>query len=307
MEDILGLIGSVLASAIRYATPLVLAALGGLFSERSGVVNIGLEGLMLISAFTGVVGAYFSGNVLVGVLFALAGGLVFSLIHAVMCVTFEADQIISGVAINLLALGGTGFLMVLIFGSGGTSPRIGGFSEVPIPLLSQIPIIGPAFFNQSPLVYLMFLLIPLTFFVVYRTPFGLRLRATGEAPEAVDTAGVSVTRMRYYGVAISGLLAALGGAYFSMDQLSAFTERMTAGAGFIALAALISGRWNPIGAAVAALMFGFAQAVTFRIAQDAIPLEFLQMFPYILTIVALAAFGGRAIAPAAVGKPYRKE
>jgi len=307
MEDVLGLIGSVLASAIRYATPLVLAALGGLFSERSGVVNIGLEGLMLISAFTGVVGAYFSGNVIVGVLFALAGGLLFSLIHAIMCVTFEADQIISGVAINLLALGGTGFLMVLIFGSGGTSPRIGGFSEVPIPLLSQIPIIGPAFFNQSPLVYLMFLLIPLTFFVVYRTPFGLRLRATGEAPEAVDTAGVSVTRMRYYGVALSGLLAALGGAYFSMDQLSAFTERMTAGAGFIALAALISGRWNPIGAAVAALVFGFAQAVTFRIAQDAIPLEFLQMFPYILTIVALAAFGGRAIAPAAVGKPYRKE
>ena len=307
MEDILGLIGSVLASAIRYATPLVLAALGGLFSERSGVVNIGLEGLMLISAFTGVVGAYFSGNVLVGVLFALAGGLVFSLIHAVMCVTFEADQIISGVAINLLALGGTGFLMVLIFGSGGTSPRIGGFSEVPVPLLSQIPIIGPAFFNQSPLVYLMFLLIPLTFFVVYRTPFGLRLRATGEAPEAVDTAGVSVTRMRYYGVALSGLLAALGGAYFSMDQLSAFSERMTAGAGFIALAALISGRWNPIGAAVAALVFGFAQAVTFRIAQDAIPLELLQSFPYVLTIVALAAFGGRAIAPAAVGKPYRKE
>ena len=307
MEDALGLIGSVLASAIRYATPLVLAALGGLFSERSGVVNIGLEGLMLISAFTGVVGAYFSGNVLVGVLFALAGGLVFSLIHAVMCVTFEADQIISGVAINLLALGGTGFLMVLIFGSGGTSPRIGGFSEVPVPLLSQIPIIGPAFFNQSPLVYLMFLLIPLTFFVVYRTPFGLRLRATGEAPEAVDTAGVSVTQMRYYGVALSGLLAALGGAYFSMDQLSAFSEGMTAGAGFIALAALISGRWNPIGAAVAALVFGFAQAVTFRIAQDAIPLELLQSFPYVLTIVALAAFGGRAIAPAAVGKPYRKE
>jgi simple sugar transport system permease protein len=307
MEDILGLVGSVLASAIRYATPLVLAALGGLFSERSGVVNIGLEGLMLISAFTGVVGAYFSGNVLVGLIFALAGGLVFSLIHAVMCVTFEADQIISGVAINLLALGGTGFLMVLIFGSGGTSPRIGGFSEVPIPLLSQIPIIGPAFFNQSPLVYLMFLLIPLTFFVVYRTPFGLRLRATGEAPEAVDTAGVSVTRMRYYGVALSGLLAALGGAYFSMDQLSAFSERMTAGAGFIALAALISGRWNPVGAAVAALVFGFAQAVTFRIAQDAIPLELLQSFPYVLTIVALAAFGGRAVAPAAVGKPYRKE
>ncbi len=307
MEDVLGLVGSVLASAIRYATPLVFAALGGLFSERSGVVNIGLEGLMLISAFTGVVGAYFSGNVLVGLLFALAGGLVFALIHALMSVTFEADQIISGTAINLLALGGTAFLMVLIFGSGGTSPRIAGFDELPIPLLSQIPVVGPALFNHSPLVYLMFLLIPVVYFVVFRTPFGLRLRATGEAPEAVDTAGVSVTRMRYYGVALSGLLAALGGAYFSMDQLSAFSEGMTAGAGFIALAALISGRWNPIGAAVAALVFGFAQAVTFRIAQDAIPLELLQSFPYVLTIVALAAFGGRAIAPAAVGKPYRKE
>lgn len=307
MEDIVGLVGSVLASAIRYATPIVFAALGGLFSERSGVVNIGLEGLMLISAFTGVVGAYLSGNVLVGVLFALAGGLLFALIHAVMCVTFETDQIISGVAINLLALGGTGFLMVLIFGSGGTSPRIAGFTEYPIPLLSRVPVIGPALFNHSPLIYLMFLTIPVVYFVVFRTPFGLRLRATGEAPEAVDTAGVSVARMRYYGVALSGLLAALGGVYFSMDQLSAFTEGMTVGTGFIALAALISGRWNPIGAAVAALLFGFAQAVTFRIAQDAIPLELLQSFPYVLTIIALAAFGGRAIAPAAVGKPYRKE
>jgi general nucleoside transport system permease protein len=307
MEDLLGLIGSVLASTVRYATPLVFAALGGLFSERSGVVNIGLEGLMLISAFTGVVGAYFSGNVLVGVLFALAGGLIFALIHALMSVTFEADQIISGTAINLLALGSTGFLMVEIFGSGGTSPRIGGFDEIPIPLLSRIPIIGPALFNHSPLVYLMLALIPVVYFVVFRTAFGLRLRATGEAPEAVDTAGVSVPRMRYYGVALSGLLAALGGAYFSMDQLSAFSEGMTAGAGFIALAALISGRWNPIGVAAAALLFGFAQAVTFRVAQGAIPLELLQSFPYVLTIVALAAFGGRAVAPAAVGKPYRKE
>src|SRR5215207_1349090 len=157
--------GPILQSTVRNATPLVLAALGGLFSERSGVVNIGLEGLMLISAFTGVVGAYFSGNVLVGVLFALAGGLVFSLIHAVMCVTFEADQIISGVAINLLALGGTGFLMVLIFGSGGTSPRVSGFKEVAIPLLSDIPLIGSALFNQSLLVYLMYLLISITWFV----------------------------------------------------------------------------------------------------------------------------------------------
>ena len=308
MEDFFGSLGPILASTVRNATPLVFAAMGGMFSERSGVVNIALEGLMLISAFAGVAGAYMSGSAWVGLGFALAAGLLFALIHALMCVTFEADQIISGTAINLLALGGTGFLMVIVFGQGGTSPRVEQFGAVGIPLLADIPIIGQAFFNQSLLVYLMYLLIPVTFFVVFRTPFGLRLRATGEVPEAVDTAGVSVYRMRYYGVALSGLLAALGGAYLSMGLLSAFTENMTGGRGFIALAALIFGRWNPLGAAGAALLFGFAQAITFRAGgQEIIPIEFLQMLPYILTIVVLAGFGGRAIAPAAIGKPYRKE
>jgi ABC-type uncharacterized transport system permease subunit len=307
VDDILTSLGTLLASTIRNATPLIFAALGGMFSERSGVVNIGLEGLMLISAFAGVVGGFLSGSALVGLGFGLAAGLLFALIHALMCITFEADQIISGTAINLLALGGTGFLMVLIFGSGGTSPRVSGFKEVAIPLLSDIPLIGPALFNQSLLVYLMYALIPITWFVVFRTPFGLRLRATGEVPEAVDTAGVSVARMRYYGVALSGLLAALGGVYLSMGILSAFTENMTVGRGFIALAALIFGRWNPIGAAGAALLFGFGLAVSFQVPQEAVPIEFIQMLPYILTIVALAGFGGRAIAPAAIGKPYRKE
>jgi general nucleoside transport system permease protein len=307
VDDFLTAFGTLLASTIRNSTPLIFAALGGMFSERSGVVNIGLEGLMLISAFAGVVGAYLSGSALVGLGFALAAGLIFALIHALMCITFEADQIISGTAINLLALGGTGFLMVQIFGSGGTSPRVPGFKEVAVPLLSDIPLIGPALFNQSLLVYLMYLLIPITWFVAFRTPFGLRLRATGEVPEAVDTAGVSVSRMRYYGVALSGLLAACGGVYLSMGILSAFTEGMTNGRGFIALAALIFGRWNPIGAAGAALLFGFALAVTYQVPQEVIPLEFIQMLPYVLTIVALAAFGGRAIAPAAIGKPYRKE
>jgi general nucleoside transport system permease protein len=307
VDDIFNSFGTLLASTIRNATPLIFAALGGMFSERSGVVNIGLEGLMLISAFAGVVGAFLSGSALVGLGFGLAAGLVFALIHALMCITFEADQIISGTAINLLALGGTGFLMVLIFGSGGTSPRVSGFKEVAIPLLSDIPLIGPALFIQSLLVYLMYLLIPITWFVVFRTPFGLRLRATGEVPEAVDTAGVSVARMRYYGVALSGLLAACGGVYLSMGILSAFTENMTTGRGFIALAALIFGRWNPIGAAGAALLFGLGLAVTFQAPQDVIPLEFIQMLPYVLTIVALAGFGGRAIAPADIGRPYRKE
>ena len=307
MDDVLTTLGTLLASTIRNATPLIFAALGGMFSERSGVVNIGLEGLMLISAFAGVVGASLSGSALVGLGFGLGAGLVLALIHALMCITFEADQIISGTAINLLALGGTGYLMVLIFGSGGTSPRVNGFKEVAIPGLSDIPLIGPALFNQSLLVYLMYVLIPITYVGVFRTPFGLRLRATGEVPEAVDTAGVSVARMRYYGVALSGLLAACGGVYLSMGILSAFTENMTGGRGFIALAALIFGRWNPIGAAAAALLFGFGLAVTFQVPQEAIPVEFIQMLPYVLTIVALASFGGRAIAPAAIGKPYRKE
>jgi general nucleoside transport system permease protein len=307
VDDVLTTLGTLLASTIRNATPLIFAALGGMFSERSGVVNIGLEGLMLISAFAGVVGASLSGSALVGLGFGLGAGLVFALIHALMCITFEADQIISGTAINLLALGGTGYLMVLIFGSGGTSPRVNGFKEVAIPGLSDIPLIGPALFNQSLLVYLMYVLIPITYVGVFRTPFCLRLRATGEVPEAVDTAGVSVARMRYYGVALSGLLAACGGVYLSMGILSAFTENMTGGRGFIALAALIFGRWNPIGAAAAALLFGFGLAVTFQVPQEAIPIEFIQMLPYVLTIVALASFGGRAIAPAAIGKPYRKE
>jgi simple sugar transport system permease protein len=307
VQDLLGSLGPLLASTVRNATPLIFAALGGMFSERSGVVNIGLEGLMLIAAFAGVVGAHASGSAWIGLCSGLAAGLLFALIHALMCITFEADQIISGTAINLLALGGTGFLMVEIFGGGGTSPRVDGFKEVSIPLLSKIPLIGPALFDQSLLVYLMYVLIPLTYFAVFRTPFGLRLRATGEVPEAVDTAGVSVTRMRYYGVALSGLLAACGGVYLSMGILSAFTENMTAGRGFIALAALIFGRWNPIGAAGAALLFGFAQAITYQVSQEVIPIEFIHMLPYILTIVVLAGFGGRAIAPAAIGKPYRKE
>src|SRR3712207_4023280 len=197
-----------------------------MFSERSGVVNIGLEGLMLISAFAGVVGASLSGNAFVGLGFVLAAGLAFALIHALMCVTFEADQIISGTALNLLALGGTGFLMVAIFGAGGTSPRVEGFEELPIPLLSDIPVVGPALFSQSLLVYVMYLLVPITFFALFRTPFGLRLRATGEVPEAVDTAGVSVTRMRYYGVAMSGLLASLGGVYLSMGRSEGHTSEL---------------------------------------------------------------------------------
>lgn len=303
MEELTAL----LTSTIRNATPLGFAALGGLFSERSGVINIGLEGMMLMSAFAGVAGASLTGSTLLGLLIALLVGLLFGLIHAVATITFEADQIISGIAINLLAIGGTGLLMVVIFGSGGTSPRIDDFDVIRIPGLADIPIIS-AVFNQTALVYLLYALVPIIWWVLFRSRFGLRLRAVGEVPEAVDTSGVNVFRLRYIGVGLSGMLAGLGGAFLSMSLLSAFSEGMTNGRGFIALAALIFGRWNPIGTFAAALLFGFAQAVVFG--GDigvTIPDEFIQMFPYLLVIVALVGFGGRAVPPAASGKPYRKE
>ena len=300
-------IAALLASTVRNATPLAFAALGGLFSERSGVINIGLEGMMLTSAFAGVAGAHFSGSTVIGLLVALAAGLLLGLLHAVATITFEADQIISGTAINLLALGGTGFLMVVFFGGGGTSPRIDRFGSIAIPGLSDLPVIGQALFNQSLLVYLLYALVPVSFYVLYRTPFGLRLRAVGEVPEAVDVAGVSVVRMRYMGVSLSGVLAGFGGAFLSMSLLSAFTEGMTNGRGFIALAALIFGRWNPVSAFGAAVLFGAAQAWVFRGVELAIPQEFIEMIPYVLVIVALVGFGGRATPPAAIGKPYRKE
>jgi len=299
VDDLIGSLGPLLASTIRNATPLAFAALGGLFSERSGVVNIGLEGLMLIAAFAGVAGATESGSTMVGLLVALLAGGAFALVHAVATITFDADQIISGTAINLLALGGTGFLMVAVYGAGGTSPRIPGFAPVELPGLSAIPVLGPGLFDQSPFVYALYLLVPLTWFVLYRTSFGLRLRAAGEVPEAVDAAGLSVTRLRYAGVGLSGVFAAAGGAFLSMSLLSAFTENMTVGRGFIALAALIFGRWNPLGAAAAAVLFGFAQALVFTGVGEAVPPQLVESVPYLLTIVALAGVGGRAVAPAA--------
>ena len=298
---------ALLASTIRNATPLGFAALGGLFSERSGVINIGLEGMMLASAFAGVAAANGTGSSMTGLLIALLVGAAFGLVHAVASITFEADQIISGIAINLLALGGTGLLMVLFFGSGGTSPRIDPFRAIDVPLLGDIPVLG-AVFNQSGMVYLLYALVPLIWWVLFRSRFGLRLRAVGDVPEAVDTAGVNVFRMRYIGVTLSGALAGLGGAFLSMSLLSAFTEGMTGGRGFIALAALIFGRWNPVGAFLAAVLFGFAQAVVFRGGIGVtIDREFIEMFPYLLVIVALVGFGGRAVPPAASGRPYRKE
>ena len=304
------------AATVRAATPLILAALGGIFSERTGVVNIALEGIMLAGAFFAVLGSYTASKMglgpaispWIGVLAAVVFGVILSSIHAVVSIRFKADQIVSGVAINILALGLTGFLLQFVFNTSGNSPSVPNLPAVAIPLLSSIPIIGEVFFNQPPLVYVAYIAIPLTAFVLFRTPLGLRMRSVGEHPKAADTVGVNVFKLRYLGVLLSGVLAGLAGAYLSIGQLNIFSENMTNGRGYIALAAVIFGKWNPWGALGACLLFGFADAIQISL-QNAgvnIPSEFLLMLPYVLTLIALAGFIGRSVAPAAVGEPYEK-
>jgi simple sugar transport system permease protein len=301
---------TLIASTIRLSTPLILAALGGLYSERSGVINIALEGMMLAGAFTAAVVAVLSGNPWIGVLAAMLAGVLVAALHAVATIDFRADQVVSGTAINILFLGIPALLSGALFGSTGATPQLPRDQVLP-----DVPVFSPdsspmlaSIFNQKPIVYLALMLVAVTVYVIYKTPFGLRLRAVGENPEAADTAGVSVRRMRYSGVLISGALAALGGAYLSIGQNSLFTRNMTAGRGFIALAALIFGKWNPIGALLACLFFGFAEAVAIRMQGTVnIPNQFIQMIPYVLTIVVLAGLIRRATPPKALGVAYVKE
>jgi ABC-type uncharacterized transport system permease subunit len=282
---------AILSSTIRLATPLLLAALGGLFSERSGVINIGLEGLMLAGAFTAAAVTYYSGNPWVGLLAAIAAGTFVAWIHAVASIKYGADQVVSGTAINILFLGVPALIGGALFGSTGATPQISEGN-----LLRTAPIV------------IAFLLVPLTWYVLYRTPFGLRLRAVGENPEAADTAGISVARMRYSAVLLSGALAAIGGAYLSIGQSSLFTRNMTAGRGFIALAALVFGKWRPVQTMLACLLFGFAEAVSIQMQGVApVPVQFIQIIPYVLTMIVLAGFIGRSRAPRSLGLPYLKE
>jgi ABC-type uncharacterized transport system permease subunit len=282
---------ALLFSAIRLATPLLLAALGGLFSERSGVINIGLEGLMLSGAFTAAVVTHYSGNPWVGLLAAILAGIGVALIHAVACIRYRADQVVSGTAINILFLGVPALLSGAMFASTGATPQV--------PKEQLLPL--------APIV-LAFALVPVTWWVLNRTPFGLRLRAVGENPEAADTAGVNVARIRYAGVLLSGALAAIGGAYLSIGQSSLFTRNMTAGRGFIALAALIFGKWRPVQTMLACLLFGVAEALSIQMqGVSQIPVQFIQIIPYVLTIVVLAGFIGHSRAPRALGLPYQKK
>lgn len=282
---------ALLYSTIRLSTPLLLAALGGLYSERAGIINIALEGLMLAGAFTAAVVTHYSGNPWIGLLAAIVAGVTVAAIHAAACIHFKADHVVSGTAINILFLGIPALLSGALFESTGATPQI--------PRSQLLP--------TAPIV-LAFALVPLTWYVLNRTRFGLRIRAVGENPEAADTAGVNIRKIRYMAVLISGVLAAIGGAYLSIGQSSLFTRNMTAGRGFIALAALIFGKWRPVQTMLACLLFGFAEAVAIQMQGVApVPVQFIQMIPYVLTIVVLVGFIGRARAPKALGVPYAKE
>jgi simple sugar transport system permease protein len=283
---------SILGATIRHSTPLIMAALGGMFSERAGVINIALEGIMLAGAFTAAAVTVYTENPWIGLIVAAVVGLLVSLIHAVASIEFKADQVVVGMAINILFLGVPALASGALFESTGSTPQ-----------LPQAYTLG-----TTPIVILAVALVPVSYYVLFRTRFGLRLRAVGENPEAADTAGVSVARLRYAGVMLSGVLAGIGGAYLSIAQNSLFTRNMTAGRGFIALAALIFGKWHPVGAALACLLFGFAEALTDRIqGRLNVPVQLIQIIPYVLAVIVLAGFIGRATPPRAIGKPYMKE
>ena len=302
-------------STLMAATPLTLGAMAGIFCERSGIINIAIEGMMLSGAFAAVAFASIFDNLWMGLLMAsLVGGLMAAL-HAVLSIKYKVDQIISGTVINILAAGGTRFLNLRLLEPTGLSTP-GSFDLIRIPILADIPIVGSILFVNQPTVYIMLIVLVLANFVIFATPWGLRMRASGEHPRAADTVGVHVNRMRYVSVIIGGLIAGIGGAYFSLGVVGTFEDGMTRGQGFVALAAMIFGNWNPVGGFMAALLFGFADAlqVKMQILQPVLPFinqpippEFLQMAPYILTIIVVAGVVGRAVAPAAEGKPYEKQ
>jgi simple sugar transport system permease protein len=282
---------SFMTQMIRIAVPYLFAASGGVVAERAGIVSLTLEGFMLSGAFAAVLGTNYSGSPWIGVLCGMVGGLIFALIHAVATIRYRADQVVVGVAINLLAIGVTRFFLKLFFASSSNSPRVAGFG-------------GDSKLGgfDNPLLWLGLVVAPVVAFVIYRTPFGLRVRAAGEHPEATESVGVSVKRVRYIAVAISGILAALGGVYLALDQHQ-FTDQMTAGRGFIAISAVIFGRWDPVRAAFACLLFAAAETLQIQLqGSHAIPSQFIEMIPYALTIIALAGVVGRAVPPAALGK-----
>jgi general nucleoside transport system permease protein len=302
----LWVIAGLLQLTIATATPIALGSYAGLFSERAGVVNIGIEGMMLMSAMMAAFVAGYTGSLFLGVVGGLFSGAMMAAMHAVVSIRFKTDQIISGAVINFLAAGITGHIYQIYLVPPRWPGSAGTFARMPIPFLSDIPYIGRILFQHQPIVYLMLILTVVIHYVIFFTPWGLRTRAVGEHPRAADTLGINVYFMRYASVIVGGLFAGLAGIWLTLEWVGSFNIGMTGGRGFIALAALIFGRWTPFGAFGAALLFGLANAIQIRTQTlyPQIPAEFLQMMPYLLTIVVAAI--RRPIPPAAVGKPYEK-
>ncbi len=302
-----------LVATIRLSTPITLAAIGATVCERSGIVNIAMEGIMIIGAFFAAIVALFTGNPWIGLIAGVAAGGIFSLLHAVATITFHLDHVVSGAVMNILSFGIVRYLMVMIFGHPGTTDTVPvGLQsyQYAIPGLSKIPVIGPAFFNQTPIVYMSFVLVIAVLIFLKKTKTGLHLRAAGEHPLALETIGVSVYKMRYLGVFISGLLSGLAGAYLSIENSVSFSEGMTNGRGFIALAAMISGGWTAIGSFIAALFFGFADAFQVRLQVFKvlnIPAEIFIIFPYVATVLAVAGLVKKSRPPKADGIDFMIE
>lgn len=323
MESYLVDITLILDSTVRLAVPLILACLAGLYSERAGIVDIGLEGKLLGGAFAAAAMAAVSGSAWLGLLAGIGAALLFSGIHGLASINFKGNQTISGVALNFLAAGLTTFLGQSWFKRGGYTPQLSGdqrFNPITLPFaneLREVPILGQIYYElisgHNIITYFAFIAVPVTAWVLFRTRFGLRLRAVGENPKAIDTAGISVTRLRYQALIITAVLVGIGGAYLSIAQSAGFNNNMSAGRGYIALAALIFAKWRPGPALLVCLMFGFLDAVQFRIQGQVfpiigeVPVQAIQALPYILTVILLAGFIGRAVAPKASGIPYTKE
>jgi len=310
MEVLIG--AGVLAATLRLATPIAFAALGGVITERSGVTNIALEGCMLVGAFFGIFVADKSGSLGIAIAAAVLAGMLLAALHALASITWRADQIVSGMALNILALGLTSYLNYDQYGTTGTPADLPGVPALTLPGISALPFVGDVIGKQNSLVWVMFVLVIVLQLFLFRTVPGLRLRAVGEHPRAADTVGIDVRRTRYWAVLASGALAALGGVYLSMAVSGSFTDNMTNGRGFIGLAAMIFGRWTPVGALVASLIFGYGDALSVSLQGASIgdlrfPVQLLSVIPYVLTILAVAGFVGRSRAPAADGLPYEKE
>lgn len=323
MEQLLVDLTLILDSTVRLAVPLILACLAGLYSERAGIVDIGLEGKLLAGAFAAAAMSAVTGSAWLGLLAGIGAALVFSGIHGLASINFKGNQTISGVALNFLAAGLTTFLGQSWFKRGGYTPQLSGdqrFNPITLPFAEQlrdVPVIGQIYFElisgHNIITYVAFIAVPVTAWVLFRTRFGLRLRAVGENPKAIDTAGISVTRLRYQALVITAVLVGIGGAYLSIAQSAGFNNNMSAGRGYIALAALIFAKWRPGPALLVCLMFGFLDAVQFRIQGQVfpiigeVPVQAIQALPYVLTVILLAGFIGRAVAPKASGIPYTKE